>query len=378
MKWFRFYHEFVDDPKIAMMSDSDQLLWVKALCLASDSKVRGLILLSDEEICWKLRVTIETWKHAIDKFRAKGMLDHHPDGYKVTHWDERQFESDSSAERVKRYRLRKKEEESDDTESVLKRECNVTETPPDTDAEQKHNQNKSEKEKNTPAPKGEPSVLVNDSGEIGQSNQNSVDSVKLHGENNKPTDTATKSARASQNKTNSSRSKKKPSASDLEQARLLYLEYKPHAWSGCDVINAERQKLFSRLYQDAVSLDADWREMLVQALKGARSLDWWNSTSLQFETLFRKQNYQMLIEKYKAANPTFTGETTTPNHPDAIAFTEYRDLAKRLGHEVEYRGISEGSICFSLDGDRKWNTFDPKVAQIQVRAWQITSRGQAS
>jgi hypothetical protein len=42
MKWFRFYHEFVDDPKIAMMSDSDQLLWVKALCLASESEDRGI------------------------------------------------------------------------------------------------------------------------------------------------------------------------------------------------------------------------------------------------------------------------------------------------------------------------------------------------
>lgn len=29
MAWFRFYSEFMDDPKISMMSDSDQLLWVE-------------------------------------------------------------------------------------------------------------------------------------------------------------------------------------------------------------------------------------------------------------------------------------------------------------------------------------------------------------
>lgn len=101
MKWFRFYHEFMDDPKIAMMSDSDQLLWVKALCLASESRKRGHILLSDEEICWKLRVSIQTWKHAIDKFRAKGMIEHTEEGYRLTNWDKRQnpdFERPSLAD----------------------------------------------------------------------------------------------------------------------------------------------------------------------------------------------------------------------------------------------------------------------------------------
>lgn len=139
MKWFRLYHEFVDDPKIAMMSDSDQLLWVKALCLASDSSVRGMILLSDEEICWKLRCTVETWKHAIDKFRAKGMIEHNTDGpgYTVVNWDKRQFESDSSAERVRKHRAAKtgKPDPKPDasapavTETNESEPCNVTVTP---------------------------------------------------------------------------------------------------------------------------------------------------------------------------------------------------------------------------------------------------------
>jgi len=87
MAWFRFYSEFIEDPKISMMSDSDQLLWVKALCLASQSKIRGVINLADEEICWKLRISIEQWKHAIDKFRAKGMIEHCTNGYKITNWE---------------------------------------------------------------------------------------------------------------------------------------------------------------------------------------------------------------------------------------------------------------------------------------------------
>lgn len=132
MKWFRFYHEFMDDPKIAMMSDSDQLLWVKALCLANESSTRGLILLSDEEICWKLRITSETWQHAMDKFRAKGMIEHCTKGYKITNWSKRQFESDSSANRVAKHRKKKAKKR---LETETKQACNVTET----EAKQKSN-----------------------------------------------------------------------------------------------------------------------------------------------------------------------------------------------------------------------------------------------
>jgi hypothetical protein len=147
MKWFRFYSEFVDDPKIAMMSDSDQLLWVKALCLASDSLPRGEIRLTDEEICWKLRINPETWRHAIDKFRAKGMIEHIKGGYKITNWCKRQFESDNASQRVAKHRANK-------GSNKQKQPCNVTSnvsvTPPeqiqitDTESEQIHRQNKAE------------------------------------------------------------------------------------------------------------------------------------------------------------------------------------------------------------------------------------------
>ena len=114
MKWFRFYSEFMDDPKIAMMSDSDQLLWVKCLCLASESSVRGFIVLTDEQICWKLRITAEIWRHAVDKFQAQNMIERGENGYQLINWDKRQFASDSSNERVSKHREKKK------------RRCNVT------------------------------------------------------------------------------------------------------------------------------------------------------------------------------------------------------------------------------------------------------------
>jgi len=127
MKWFRFYNEFIEDPKVSMMSDTDQLLWVKALCLASGSAVRGVIMLTDDEIAWKLRIAKETWQSSADKFRAKGMLEHSEQGYKISQWDNRQFESDSSAKRVSKHRAKQV--------TPKKQPCNVTATPPDTDTD---------------------------------------------------------------------------------------------------------------------------------------------------------------------------------------------------------------------------------------------------
>lgn len=117
MEWFKFYHEFIDDTKIAMMSDSDQLIWVKTLCLASMNKRRGYIDFDDDEVCWRLRISVESWKHAVDKFRAKGMLEHTEHGYKVTHWEERQKVKPSDRpeevnKRVQKHRAKKKEESS--------------------------------------------------------------------------------------------------------------------------------------------------------------------------------------------------------------------------------------------------------------------------
>lgn len=90
MKWFRFYSEFVDDPKIAMMSDTDQLIWVKALCLASADKQRGSITLSDEEIAWKLRIDLDRWKYALNRFYERGLIERFQGGYRITDWNENQ------------------------------------------------------------------------------------------------------------------------------------------------------------------------------------------------------------------------------------------------------------------------------------------------
>lgn len=86
MEWFRFHHDFVDDIRTGIMSDTDQLIWVKVLCLANSSCAKGTIYLSDKEICWKLRTNLEKWHSAISQFESKGMIEHIQGGFKICDW----------------------------------------------------------------------------------------------------------------------------------------------------------------------------------------------------------------------------------------------------------------------------------------------------
>lgn len=88
--WFKIHHEILDDPKIGMMCDTDQLIWFKLLCLASADKCRGTVTLTDDEIAFKLRCSSETWQHAKDKFRAKGLIEPIENAIAITNWEKRQ------------------------------------------------------------------------------------------------------------------------------------------------------------------------------------------------------------------------------------------------------------------------------------------------
>ena len=115
--WFRLYHEFATDPKVQMMSESDQRRLIMVMCMRC---CNGNETLHDEEVAFQLRVSIEEWTATKAVFIRKKFLD---EGNNLLNWDKRQFSSDSSTERVRKHRALKKQG------------CNVTETPPDTDTD---------------------------------------------------------------------------------------------------------------------------------------------------------------------------------------------------------------------------------------------------
>lgn len=123
-RWFRFYDDTINDPKTLKLSDKTFRIWVGILCAASknDGKIPSF-----DDLVILLRISASKLQPELEKLIAAELIDHNDDGMKPHNWDRRQFKSDVSTERVKRFR---------------NAERNVSETPPEnrvqiTDTEKK-------------------------------------------------------------------------------------------------------------------------------------------------------------------------------------------------------------------------------------------------
>ncbi|MBA3755577.1 MAG: hypothetical protein H0X02_04835 [Nitrosomonas sp.] len=120
-QWLRLYSEFLTDPKVQMMSESDQRRLIMLFCL----RCNGHVTLHDNEVTFLLRISNEEWLLSKATFVEKGFI---AEDNELLNWDKRQFASDSSAARVAKFREKKKQD------------CNVTVTPQNrTDTEQIQN-----------------------------------------------------------------------------------------------------------------------------------------------------------------------------------------------------------------------------------------------
>jgi len=134
--WFRFYTEALDDPKVQRLPADQFRVWVNLLCIAKrfDGK-----LPAKQDCAFMLRMDYDAFHETFEALKSSGLFDEKVGQNKHTephNWSKRQYKSDSSTERVKRYRQRSKR---------------VTVTAPeqrtDTDTEKKYKRNKTELEK---------------------------------------------------------------------------------------------------------------------------------------------------------------------------------------------------------------------------------------
>ena len=137
-RWFRFYEESLDDPKVQRLSGDTFKAWVNLLSLAS--KNDG-VLPSLEDIAFCLRIVESEAASILDELCSRGLLDPievdgAPMSYEPHNWKERQYKSDKSdptaANRQRTYRERNKYRNGDRNDAVT-----VTATRAETDTEQK-------------------------------------------------------------------------------------------------------------------------------------------------------------------------------------------------------------------------------------------------
>jgi hypothetical protein len=120
-RWFRFYDDAVNDPKLLRLSDAMFRAWTMLLCIASKNNGK---LPPATDIALMLRVKETKVAEWLAVLTASGLFDNDNGTFAPHNWNARQYKSDVSNDRVKRHRERK---------------CNVTSTvtvtPPESDTE---------------------------------------------------------------------------------------------------------------------------------------------------------------------------------------------------------------------------------------------------
>ncbi len=104
MRWFRFYDDAVNDPKVQLLNGNLFKLWVNILCIASKC---GGVLPTETDIAFMLRMPENKVRQSLEELIASGLLDKVKSGLAPHNWNQRQFVSDNSAERVKRHRAKR-------------------------------------------------------------------------------------------------------------------------------------------------------------------------------------------------------------------------------------------------------------------------------
>lgn len=110
--WLRLYDEVLDDPKVQNLSAEDFRAWVNLLCLANrnDGKLPPI-----SDIAFALRISPDAALTVVERLSNGGgnapLIDRLSGGVNGYHhaphgWDKRQYKSDTSTDRVKRFRER--------------------------------------------------------------------------------------------------------------------------------------------------------------------------------------------------------------------------------------------------------------------------------
>ena len=81
--WFRMYGEFLNDPKVQMLSEVNQRRLIMVFCL----RCNGHVTLQDEEVAFQLRISETELEETKALFIQKGFID---DCWNLLNWEKRQ------------------------------------------------------------------------------------------------------------------------------------------------------------------------------------------------------------------------------------------------------------------------------------------------
>ena len=104
--WFRMYSEAVDDEKLGLVSFEDRWHFVALLCCKNSGILDSDPSLLNRKVAFKLKLDVRELGEVARRLSEVGLIDR--ETLQPLRWEDRQFKSDSSIERVAAYRDRKK------------------------------------------------------------------------------------------------------------------------------------------------------------------------------------------------------------------------------------------------------------------------------
>lgn len=136
MPWFRMYVDFLNDPKMIALAFEDQRHFIGILALKSDGIIDAACAteLLDRIVAQRLWIDPAVISDVKRRLVAAGLID---TDWQPLAWEKRQYSSDSSTERTRRYRERlretRPEKASDEGETSRERHGDLLDTDTDTE-----------------------------------------------------------------------------------------------------------------------------------------------------------------------------------------------------------------------------------------------------
>jgi len=137
MKWFRLHAEAIDDDKLNLLAFEDRWHFVAIMCLKCQGVLDSRKHL-DRRVAMKLGLQIKDADEVRRRLMELGLINKN---WQPAKWNSRQYVSDNSTERVRKYR------------SKMERSSNVSETPPDTDTDTDTERDRDETKKPAKSPR---------------------------------------------------------------------------------------------------------------------------------------------------------------------------------------------------------------------------------
>lgn len=119
MPWFKLHSQFRNDPKFKRFSKEEKYDFIVLLCLASESKERGVILVDEQSLSDELDLSIEETQSLLAKLIDKRIFHEREDGYmEFSNWEDRQYDNPSSTPAAVNQRVKKHREEQKSVTTV--------------------------------------------------------------------------------------------------------------------------------------------------------------------------------------------------------------------------------------------------------------------